>query len=312
MLPNLIIPGSQKCGTSSIYRYLSEHPSCLMSEPKEPAFFSKAENLGHIDRYRALFAAGRRGEPSPKVIGEATTAYLPDAHVPQRIKQALGEVKLVFVLRNPVDRALSAYWHTCKRRDESRGLSDVFGQLSTDPDAAVEQEAEDVRAAARTGTIDVGRYSGRYDDALWPFRYVGNSRYSVALERFDRLFPARDMHILILEQFIRDPDGEFQRLAEFLKIDPDISHADLTKTHNRTVIPRSDAIGRTAWRLGNTRLGRSARRRCRFVDRAHQRLAVRTKPPAVPGIREQLAALFHSERQAISDRVGRDLQELGW
>lgn len=104
MLPNLLIIGSQHCGTSWIYECLREHPDVFMSPKKETHFFDLLYAKG-IDWYAKWFR-----ESNELVVGEATASYLFCRETPKRIARHLPNVKLVASVRNPVDRAYSHYW----------------------------------------------------------------------------------------------------------------------------------------------------------------------------------------------------------
>ena len=116
ILPNFIIVGAPKAGTTSRYHYLSEHPQVFMSTPKEVNFFSSKEIIeqglyykSHLiekwSEYLELFKeAGDR-----KAIGEGSVSYLFYPHTPEKIKEKLADVKIIILLRNPTKRAFSHY-----------------------------------------------------------------------------------------------------------------------------------------------------------------------------------------------------------
>ena len=113
-IPDFIIIGAAKSGTTSLYKYLCRHPQIFMCTPKEPDFFSiDANYFKGIDWYYSLF-----NEASPtQVCGEASTTYSRWHQHPkaaERIYQSLGQVKLIYIMRHPVDRAYSFYVHRFK------------------------------------------------------------------------------------------------------------------------------------------------------------------------------------------------------
>ena len=116
MLPNFIIAGAPKAGTTSLYHYLSEHPEVFMSDPKEVNFFSKEEidaqglyydifKAGNISEYKKLFINAN----GKKAVGEASVSYLYYQEVPQKIKRIIPDAKIIIALRSPVERAFSHY-----------------------------------------------------------------------------------------------------------------------------------------------------------------------------------------------------------
>ena len=118
--PNFLVIGASKCGTTSLWHYLDQHPSVYMSPVKEPMYFCSDDYVAapgdrhyfmqeHAVRspgdYLALFSQ-RSAEP---MAGEATTAYIADPAAPARIHATLPDVKLVAVIRHPAERAYSEY-----------------------------------------------------------------------------------------------------------------------------------------------------------------------------------------------------------
>jgi hypothetical protein len=110
-LPDFLIIGAAKCGTSTLFRYLRRHPAVFGSEPKEPCFFDPAVSWNRgFDWYRGLFAGAR----DDQICGEASTNYtrFPQVPgVPERIREAIPEAKLIYLVRHPVERAYSHYLH---------------------------------------------------------------------------------------------------------------------------------------------------------------------------------------------------------
>jgi hypothetical protein len=125
-LPNLVVIGAMKCGTSSLHRYLSHHPEIFMSRKKELCFFAERWDLG-LDWYRAQFP-----EPAP-VRGESSPNYSKHPAfpgVPERMHGVLGEdVKLVYVVREPVERIVSHYVDAYSHGRERRSLDDALAEL---------------------------------------------------------------------------------------------------------------------------------------------------------------------------------------
>jgi hypothetical protein len=116
MLPNFIVVGAAKAGTTSLYHYLAEHPEVYMSPEKEPNFFSKEEiesqnlyykkkNINTIEEYKKLFCEAK----NEKAVGEASVSYLYYPFVPQKIKNFIPDARIIISLRNPFERAFSHY-----------------------------------------------------------------------------------------------------------------------------------------------------------------------------------------------------------
>lgn len=107
-LPNFIIVGAAKAGTRALIDYLDQHNE-IYTYPDEIHFFSKNYNKG-IDWYQKFF----KNVNDEKAIGEKSPSYFTSSKTPERIFQNIPDVKLIFLLRNPVDRAYSHYWHAVR------------------------------------------------------------------------------------------------------------------------------------------------------------------------------------------------------
>ena len=105
-LPTFLICGAQKAGTTALYEALRAHPDVCMSEPKETEFFN-----WHYQRGWDWFATHFDHYDGESAIGEASTRTMPTPEAPERIVGCLPDAKLIFVLRNPVERAHSAFWY---------------------------------------------------------------------------------------------------------------------------------------------------------------------------------------------------------
>lgn len=308
-LPNVFIPGVQKAGTSSLYAYLSAHPQCCMSIPKEPTFFSKASALSDVAWYERCFEHGRHDQA---VFGEASTSYFADPNVPRRIKDLLGsEVRFVIVLRSPVKRATSAYWHTAKRGDEGRDMRRVFSELPGQLEEAADREAQHVSAAVRAGEIDIQRYADRYDDPEWPFRYIGNSWYSRSLGWFESCFAADRICLITLEELAGSPSETMNRVCEFLGIEGQGTEWATDKRFNVTKIPREGVLPKVVRRVAGRSIVKPIAR-TRLLAGWLDRLAYRAKPSNDPDLIDALTRLFAKETEWCSERVGRDLRAEGW
>jgi hypothetical protein len=115
-IPDFLILGAMKAGTTTLYGYLARHPDIFLSTPKEPQFFSREPIFARgLDWYRGLFA----GAGPEQVCGEASTCYSRWPHfgdVATRIAKHLPDAKLIYQMRHPVDRAYSHYAHLMQER----------------------------------------------------------------------------------------------------------------------------------------------------------------------------------------------------
>jgi sulfotransferase family protein len=205
-LPDYLVIGAARAGSTSLYEYLIKHPAILPALVKEVHFFTGAYERGP-DWYRAHFptalrrsiVARRHGDA---VAGEATPYYLFDPRSPERIKSLLPNVRLIAVLRDPVQRAVSHYQH--ERR------------LGVEPLSLVEAiDAEDGRLA---GAEDPARLDA--DRALGfrhqHFAYLARGRYAEQLQRFHDHFPADQLMVVRSEDLFDQADATYQEVLRFL------------------------------------------------------------------------------------------------
>lgn len=220
-LPNLLIVGAPKSGTTAAAAALAAHPEVFMSPLKEPKFLTAqvierplagpgdrwVESLWvrDLEAYRRLF---RRAGATP-VVGEASvdTLYFHDRVIPV-IRDLLGEPRIVIFLRDPVARAYSAWKQLRRDGREPLGF-----------EAALEAEPERIAA---------------HWEFMW--HYVAVGRYAAQVEAFLAAFP--QVHIVWHHELRADPAAEMARLARFLGVDPG-HRFRFQEVHNPSAVPRS-------------------------------------------------------------------------
>jgi sulfotransferase family protein len=275
--PNLFVVGVERAGTTSLWRYLSAHPDVFMSRVKEPSFLLDDPRVAVPTEaeYLALFAG--RTEPWR---GEASPAYFYDAEVPGRIARVAPEARILAILRDPVERAYSAYWHYVKFRFERRS----FRQ-------AVEEEL-------------AGDYADREHDRRKD--YLARSRYPEPLRRFGGVFGER-LHVLFLEELRTDPPNELAAVYRFLEVDPSVADATEAGLHNEFSQPRN----RIAAQLMTMQRARAVARAVlpEAMRGRADRLVLerRPKPPLDPDLRERLRAIFEEDRLPLTEMLARPL-----
>jgi hypothetical protein len=139
--PNLIIIGSQKCGTTSLHNHLNEHPDIFMSNPyKEPGYFIFDEwaqlywqkrNVEIKSKKELLLNYMLKGYAGQKYFGESSTYYTQDQReidfkIPQKIKKEVQSPKLIYIIRNPLERIISVYYHQVKYNNYKGSLNDML------------------------------------------------------------------------------------------------------------------------------------------------------------------------------------------
>ena len=302
MLPNLIIPGVQKCATSAIHTYLAAHSQCVMSAPKEPHFFTANWNRWTQREYENCFPVKK--ESDVRIWGEASTTYFEHREAPKRIRDVLGpDTKIVVLLRSPARRAVSAYWHMAKRFDERRNPEAVFGSLPESLDDALIAEESGVREAIRSGEIRTQRSLKLIGDRCRNFRYLRNSCYCDNLKRYEQTFGRRNTLVVLTEDLADRPVATFGRIANFLRIDEEFSGADLNCRINVTTLPKAGWMGRVVNSIAETLPGGPALALKNHVSALGRRL-----PPATPAhVRDRLDRLFRVHNQQLAKFLGRDL-----
>jgi len=206
LLPDFMIIGTQRGGTTSLYRYLCTHPAIATAHRKEVHYFdhSYAAGLAH---YRAFFplAAQRAWTQQvlrrPYLTGEASPYYLYHPLVPGRVHQLTPEARFIALLRNPVDRALSHYQMICRRGWEELSFEDAL-------------DREEERLYQDTAGVPEAE---RYSDARHRFySYAARGRYAEQLERWLAVFPRKQLLVMSSEQFYANPPAAVNRVLEFL------------------------------------------------------------------------------------------------
>jgi hypothetical protein len=178
-LPDFVVLGTQKGGTSFFYRLLTEHPLVRGAAVKELHFFDNkfAEGVGW---YRRCFSEGERVDGRRTITGEASPSYLFDPRVPERMARTVPEARLIALLRNPVDRAYSHYQMEVRRGREARSFEEATEQEMTSAEG--EENAVDVRYAYLT--------RGLYAEQLERFSFFAN-RDRLLVVNSENLFTRR-------------------------------------------------------------------------------------------------------------------------
>lgn len=192
-LPTFLVVGAMKAGTTSLHRYLDRHPDVFMSKTKQLDFFvaEREWNRG-IDWYRAQFSAAGNA----KAVGETSPQYSKDpifAGVPQRVCEVLPDVRIVYLLRHPVERIRSQHRH-------------ALGEWS---DVSLEE-------ALRTSRPE----------------YLVPSRYGHQLSLWLEHVPRERVHVLTTEALSDDPVGTLCDVFEFLRVDPTALREPVGERHN--------------------------------------------------------------------------------
>jgi hypothetical protein len=185
MTRHFVVAGAQRSGTTLLYQLLDAHPQIEMARPlrPEPKFFFLHDSL---DDYRALF----RGKPGAHVLGEKSTSYMERGDVAEKIDALLPDVKAIFLLRDPVERALSNYRFSVENGVETAPIEDALRR-------------ED-------------RPFDRAQFSVSPFAYVARGHYARLLEPWERALGRERLFLMTLEEL----PSSMSKLLQWLGVDP--------------------------------------------------------------------------------------------
>jgi hypothetical protein len=287
-MPNFLIIGAMKSGTTALYYYLEQHPEIYMSPVKEPNFFSSqeqenaADTVTHIGTYQHLF----RGVSGEKAIGEASHSYLYEPRAAAEIRRYVPEVKLIAILRNPIDRAYSHFLHMVRSGTEPL---DDFAQ-------ALREEA------------------GIHNERIFQ-DYIGRGLYYDQLRRYFGTFPREQVRVYLYEDLSGAPISTVQDAFRFLKVD-DSFVPDVSLRRNVSGHPRYKTLDRLlrsqSWIKHVAKIYLPARLRWRF-SRAFDDLKTRNliePPPVQSEVRRQLIRVYREDILNVQELIHRDLS--GW
>lgn len=293
-LPNFLIIGAPKGGTTSIFNYLRQHPQVFLCPVKEAGFFwasgapmriegpgaelLKPRIVSDRQRYEALFeSAGSR-----KAVGEASVRYLSEPRSPELIYELIPQAKLIASLRQPADRAFSSF---------VRNLRDGL-EPCRDFGSAIAKERQ-------------GKRQG------WVFgRYLDKGFYHRSLERYLAFFERRQLFISLFEDLLEDPHALLKRMFRFLEVDDSIE-VDLSRHHNPSGVIRNPAL-RLFWTHTSKIKGLARPLIPAGLRQKASEWMIRDleKPPFPAELRQELTDYYREDIEKLQDLIGRDLS--GW
>jgi len=203
-LPDFIIIGTQKGGTTSLFYYLMQHPELTMSHKKEIYFF----NL-FFDKGLAWYKSHFPFRANTKITGEATPSYIYHPKAAGRVKSILPDVKLIVLLRNPIDRAYSGYAMGLRRKTDT---ADTF-------EIAIERELEALKNQNNTDEYTFEKHE---------LYYLERGKYYSQLLPWLEHFPSEQLLFIKSENFFQNPEKELIKVYEYLNIST-ILPKDLSK-----------------------------------------------------------------------------------
>ncbi len=189
-----IIVGGQRCGTTYLLNLLEQHPDVITAKPHfpEPKFFIKHPNKG-VDEYINQYFD--KDAIRDKTIVEKSTSYYEHKKALERIKEVLPNSRILFLVRDPLDRAISNYYFSVKNGLESRSMRMAFKDAVATPESK--------------NNISVN-----------PFDYIERSRFSKHINTLKSIFSKERLHILSFDRLSKDPQGYIQSIfKDILEVD---------------------------------------------------------------------------------------------
>ncbi|MCP3958749.1 MAG: sulfotransferase domain-containing protein [bacterium] len=278
-LPDFLIGGAQKSGTTALHRLLDQHRRIFFPpRPQELDFFDAEESHGRgLAWYRRHFAGAGSDHGA---VGQTSTQYLYASGAAERIARDLPEAKLIFILRDPVERAWAHYWHCVKYGVETESFAD-----------ARRLEAERIARGGRE---------------LRFFSYLDRGLYARQLERFLERFERARILVLLTEELGGRPGTLVDRCCAFLGVEPisaEIGPEMLARRWNAARLPRLPRLQRWTARFRfDSAAGRGL---ARMVDRVN--LARRPYPEMAAGERADLRDHFADENRRLAEMLDLDL-----
>jgi hypothetical protein len=281
MLPNLLVIGAGKAGTTSLHYYLDQHPDVFMSDPKEPNLFQRDAWRERLAWYESLF-------PEPAAIrGEASTGYT--AHpvmkdVPRRIHEVIPDTKLIYLVRDPVDRIVAHYAQHHTNGKETRPIDEAL------------------RSALRNG-----------DDPVNP--YLCTSMYATQVEQYLPVFPAERMLVVDSDDMLRDRRTVLKEVFRFVGVDDSFD----TPRFDEVLNPKADQVrfSSAGERVRASRFVRFARARMprrfmRPISRPFRRLLSEPveRPALAPELADELRSALAPEVERLRALTGKSFA--GW
>lgn len=285
-LPDFLIIGAEKAGTTSLYEYLKQHKRIYFPDGvKETHFFTHwktdwgkgsdgylVKNPDDLNEYKSLF----EGSPSESLVGEASPSYLCAEPAVENIKDVLPEVKLIAILRNPVDRAFSNYLHVLRHWEEPLSFEE-----------AVRNEEH------------------RIEEGLRPRRhYKRKGMYAQQLKRYYAAFDRDQIHVMLSKDLWDHPDQSLRETLQFLGVDPmteSIKHGQ----HNASGIFRNPQFRR----LYELLKGRWRTVKPYVPDQVQSALRAffMERPEMQETVRDYLRAAYREEIRELEELIDRDL-----
>lgn len=295
LMPNFLIIGAAKSGTTSLYHYLNQHPDIYFSVMKEPKFFCFYNEecnwqgpgdqeafqgyVTDIGKYHSLFESAKH----EVAIGEATPWYICSKAAAENIKTMIPNVKIIAILRNPVDRAYSHFLHLLR---EGRETLDNFQDALN---------AEEARVKKGWG---------------WTWQYKSRGLYYSQLKSYYQLFPKENIRIYLFDDFEKSPSLIIKDIFSFLSVDDKFS-TNVSQRQNKAYIPRSRKIKTLidSRDYKNTLFSKTKISQLVFKKAGNwiEKMNSRNIPPISSDIKTQLIEYYKDDILCLGPLISKDL-----
>lgn len=205
--PDFLIVGAQKAGTTSLYNCLKQHPAIVPARKKEIHYFSQFYRKG-LSWYLEHFPL----RESSRLSGEASPFYLFHPQSARRIAETFPEIRIIIILRDPVERAISHYHQQYRRGHEKLSMQEAFQQEPERIAKGWEKLLRDEQTSA---------------SKLQQCSYLKRGEYLSQIQRYETYFPASQIYLMESRNFFDQPSSALQKLHAFLQIDTDFLPKDL-------------------------------------------------------------------------------------
>jgi hypothetical protein len=314
MLPNGIVIGAARSGTTSVYEYLNAHPEIYMSPVKEPDFFAhplldavhlpepgqtrtpeeQAKVQAALDAEMSKYTALFDGAGNAKIRGEASAIYLGHPTAAAHLRRYVPDAKLICVLRDPAERMHSHYIHHKRVRSDQGATEEASKQLA-------DQYNKTIDRAYREGYS----HPATNDPEVW----VRTGLYHQHITRFLSIFPKEQMIFFLFEDLSANPKGMMTSVYHFLGVD-DTFVLPTTEAFNASVVPKNQGLFSFFTRRNPImQIARSiAPPWLRGVAmRTRNQVLASSKPTMDTEIRRKLIHVYREDILKLQDFLGRDL-----
>jgi len=285
MLPNFLVIGAYKSGTTSLHRYLAQHPQVFVPRVKEPSYFAFAaagqesntlvfrKSVKTLAEYEDLFKEASRFP----AVGEVSPEYMTSPNAALTIKKYVPQARLIAILRNPVERAYSDF--LMYRRDGIEKILDFA--------TALEMQTEKALKGDPTGF------------------YISTGFYGEQLARYYDIFPSTRIKVFLMEELQSDGPRTLSQVFEFLGVDPTFVPDNLT-IHNRSGVASNYLVNKLF--QYRSLVAPLARRlvpdnlRTRIRRKFEESLK---KPPLQPEVRQLLKETYRADVRLLERLTGK-------